>query len=362
MNSNRKLYLLFPVLVFAAAFGFDKLFYIADVEDLFLRTASFINYDHKEDLLDELEEYLRQPQRRRVMVMFGNSRTMSFDNAYIESKSPDWILFNFSVPGGNSDYYAYFMERFAARGVRPDMIYFAVSPQGYNEAPKVAMDEVMLNGLSLGFVVRNYQRFSVSDLSNYAAKKLFWNYQYRPKVSVALKKLQNNWKHLRGFRQLRVWSYYQLLMGRGSVLYATEADARPKQDLDFLEKTAESTWRDFFSTYRQSEDMFVFTERFLAIAQSMQVPVGLVWAKVGPPLREMKNTRQVGTDARGRPLTVRQMWEPRMRKLAGKYSATFLDMNYSPAIKCDLFYDASHLAGACFRDFADYLLSHASKQ
>ena len=354
MESRFRPYLLFPLLVFAAAFLLDKAFYIGDMEDYFLRTASFINYDHKEDLIDELDAYLKQKQRRRVVVMFGNSRTMSFSNRYIDKKFPDWILFNFSVPGGNADYYAYFMERFRKRNLRPDLAYFAVSPQGYNRTPSIAMDEVMLNGLSIGFVLSHMERFSLDELSNYVAKKLFWNYQYRPKLTVVLRKLRNRKVHIRGFRALRVTSYYRLLVERGSAPYQEHAD--PPQNAEFLERTARGTWRDFFNPYRQSETMFAFTTDFLSIARQLQIPTRLLWARVGGPLRRMKDTQPV-KDASGNKTTVRALWEPRMRALAEAYGARFVDMNYTPSIRCDRYYDASHLAGACFAEFTDFLLS-----
>ncbi len=354
MDSRFRLYLLFPALLLLAAFGLDKAFYIGDLEDYFLRTASFLNYDHKEDLVFELEAYLKRPQRRKVVVMFGNSRTMSFNNRYLERAHPEWILFNFSVPGGNADYYAFFMEHFRARNIRPELIFFAVSPQGYNRTPSIAMDEVMINGLSLGFVFWNWRRYNIDELSNFVAKKLFWNYQYRPKLTVIAKKLRNRKYHIRGFRALRVSSYYRLLIDRGSVPYHEHSD--PKQDPEFLERTARGTWRDFFTPFTLSEPMFAFTEDFLRDARALGIPTRLLWARVGGPLRRRKVEEPVAS-ADGTRSTVRQIWEPRMRALAARYNAPFVDMNYTPSIRCDRYYDASHLAGACFAEFTDFLLS-----
>ena len=355
MDSRFRPYLLFPLLLFGAAFLLDKAFYVGDIEDYFLRTASFINYDHKEDLIDELDLYLKRPNRRKVVVMFGNSRTMSFSNRYIDRNYPDWVLFNFSVPGGNADYYAYFMDRFKKRSLRPELIYFAVSPQGYNRSPSIAMDEVMLNGLSVAFVLKNIRRFTVDELSNYAAKKMFWNYQYRPKVSVVLKKIRHRKLHIDGFRALRVTSYYRLLVDRGSVPYHKNAD--PPQNEEFLEITARGTWRDFFDPYRQSEDMFAFTADFLSAARDLKIPTRLLWAKVGGPLRRMKDEKPLFVKGQAEATTVRKIWEPRMRAIADSYGARFVDMNYTPSIRCDRYYDASHLAGVCFQEFTDFLLS-----
>ena len=183
-------YLLFPVLVFAAAFFLDKLFFVGGFSIYFLKTASFLNYDHKDELINELEAYLEQADRRKVVVLFGNSRTMSFDLRYIESAYPGWTLFNFSVPGGTSDYFLRYMEEFESRSLRPDFFYFAVTPQAFNAAPVVNMDEVMLNGLTPAFVARHMNRYKANDLSNYMAKQMFWTYQYRPKFRVIMRRLR----------------------------------------------------------------------------------------------------------------------------------------------------------------------------
>src|SRR6185295_11675175 len=112
---------LFPFVLFLAAYIIDKQLYIGGFQDSFLRTATFLNYSHKIDMMDELQLYLLNPQRKKVLVLFGNSRTMSFENAYLEKKYPDWMWFNFSVPGGTTDYFQYLTEIMKKRGIRPDV-------------------------------------------------------------------------------------------------------------------------------------------------------------------------------------------------------------------------------------------------
>ena len=166
-------YLLFPLLIFLGAFVLDKQLFVGGLPDYFLRTASFINYEHKEDLINDLDSYLKRTDRKRVMVMLGSSRTLSFNTGYIQENHPDWVLFNFSVPGGNNDYYYRFMEMFHEREIRPDLLVLAVTPQRFNLRPRVTLDEVMLNGLPPLFVARHAFAYRSQELTNYDIKKLF---------------------------------------------------------------------------------------------------------------------------------------------------------------------------------------------
>ncbi len=347
-----KRYYLFPLLLFAAAFIVDKQFYIGGFERTFLRTASFINYEHKEELIDELRFYRASGGKKKILVLFGNSRTMTFDNAYIESRYPGWILYNFSVPGGTSDYYYYFMTQFKKHGIRPDFIYFTVSPQGFNTTPSIAMDEVMLNGLPVSFITKNFTHYSVDDLSNYFAKKSFWNYQYRPKLGLIVERLSNE-SQIRTLQRFLSTTHTTLIQNRGSVPAA--ADYSASQDPELALISAKSTWRDFLSPFHLSQNQVYFTDRCLKTAQELQIPSLLLWARVGPHLRRLKNETTVGKTADGKNQTIRSLWQPVVNELAQKRGSALLDMNYGETIGCDLYYDASHLAAQCFPDFTDYL-------
>ena len=354
----KKKYLLFPLLIFVAALVVDKLPFALGLQDYFLNTFSFLNYDHKVRLKAELKAYLQQPDRRKALVIFGNSRTMSFDNQQLEREHPDWILFNFSVPGGVSDYFLRYMEEFQAEGIRPDYIYFAVTPQAFNATPATVMDEVMLNGLTPGFVFRHMDRYSVDDLSNYAAKQLFWSYQYRLSLRNILHRLRNGSAEAKQFRKFWEFTERSLEDSRGSVFFAV--GGKSPTDSEGMARQARDIWRGFFSPFVLSEDQMYFTEECLRIAGEMNVPARLVWARVSPQLRALKEGGSADPASsrivQGDHPTVREVWQPALDALANKYGRTMLDMNYGPGFSCERYYDASHLAGDCFKEFADYLI------
>lgn len=345
-----------PFVLFFLAWFTDKLLYIGRFEDTFLRTATFLNYDHKVDMIDELEAVLRTPNRKKVLVIFGNSRTMSFDRTYLDRQFPDWTWFNFSVPGGTTDYFYYLTTRFEKRGIKPDAIVMAVTPQGFNATPAEPLDEVMISGLPLSFVAKHFRRFSTNDLMNYAAKKLFWNYRYRPKAEVILARLANDSHQLRVFRQFQYETGVRLRENRGSVSF--QFQGIPEQNQEFLAAHAKNTWNDFFRPYSISEGQVFFTEASLRALRDRGIPVILLWAKVQKNLRDMKDILPV---ADGPQKTVRALWTPRMQDLSSRYNAPLLDMNYGETISCDLFFDSSHLASACFPEFSDYIMKHVRK-
>ncbi|MBL8021462.1 MAG: DUF1574 family protein [Leptospirales bacterium] len=349
---ERKLFF-FPLLLFFAAFILDKQLYIGGFEETFLRTATFLNYEHKVDMLDELAVYLQTPGRRKALVVLGNSRTMSFENSYFDSKYKDWILFNFSVPGGTSDYFLYLTEEMKARGIHPDMVVLTVTPQGFNETPAVPMDEVLISGLPFRFIVKHVGDFKTDDLMNYAAKKLFWNYRYRPKAEVIISRLEQHERGLRVFRQFRYQTATALHNNRGSVPF--QFQGIPAQNEDFLLLHAKNTWNDFFRPYKLSTGQVNFTEKTIQLLRGQNIPTLMLWARVQKNLRNMKETVVV-TPSGEPPRTVRGLWQPRIQAIAAKYSVRFVDMNYGNTMTCDHFYDSSHLAQVCFPEFTDAIM------
>lgn len=354
IDKKNRYYLLMPFLIFLFAFVLDKQFFIWTFPDTFLRTASFVSYEHKNDLLIELGAYLQNPDRKKTVVMFGNSRTTHFDNAWIEKNFPEYILFNFSVPGGTPDYYLYMMEQFQKESIKPDYIYFAVTPQGFNASPSIAMDEVMLEGLPISFVIRYFYNYKADHLTNYIAKKLFWVYQYRPKMNVIEQRLKKKSRKARIFRTFLARERMQLIHERGSINVGFKG--KPDQNNDFLKHTAQGTWRDFLANFKANQGQINFLKKTLAIARDLNIPNAMLWVKVGPNLRNFKDSRKIIVQ-NNQKITIREFFVPLCTKLAAEYSSKFLDLNYAIKSECDYFTDSSHMSGWCFPEFTKIILS-----
>jgi len=353
---------LFPFLVVLLAFGFDKLFFIGHVEDYFLTTASFLNFDHKVEMLDELEAYTKTPNHRKTLVLFGNSRTMSFSREYIEANYHDWTLFNFSVPGGTTDYFYYLMQQIQKRDIHPDVVYFAVTPQGMNAKAAVALDEVMVFGLPPSFLLHEFRYYTLDELTNYIAKKAFLVYRYRPKLRTIEWRLSasgNEGQHqVDNFRNMLATTKKSLEEHRGSVPY--DLDIKPAQNTDAINENAASIWKDAFVPFQLNEGQVFFTRESLLLAKKLGAKTGIVWPRVSEPLRRLKETEKVVADrSTGQADTVRHVFEPRMKQLAKDTGSVWMDFNYdsSFAIGCEYFFDASHMASGCFRPFMDRLMN-----
>ncbi|MCE9596643.1 MAG: DUF1574 domain-containing protein [Spirochaetia bacterium] len=215
------------------------------------------------------------------------------------------------------------------------------------------MDEVLISGLPFRFIVRNIADFKTDDLMNYAAKKMFWNYRYRPKAEVVIARLEHQERGLRVFRQFKAQTANALHNNRGSVPF--QFQGIPAQNEDFLLQHAKNTWNDFFRPFRLSSGQMNFTEKTIQILRAEGIPTLLLWARVQKNLRNMKESIVV-TPAGEPPKTVRSLWAPRIQAIADKYSVRFVDMNYGPTIACDHFYDSSHLAQVCFPEFTDFIM------
>ena len=342
--------MLFPFLLFFAAYGFDKLFFIGDFPHYFMRSATFVNYDQKDELLAELASHQKKKGGTKPVVLFGNSRTMTFDHKYIEERYPDFTLYNFSVPGGNVDYFHNMMLRFEEAHVRPHHIFFTVTPQGFNDSAKITSGESMLLGTDIPFVLGNISRYRLDDLTDYFAKKMFRTLEHRPNPGVILGRMRNDGYELKRFRHLLTESRKVMKEHFGS--YPQNMDFDPVQDREYLERTSRETWENHLVPFTLSESRLHFIEGALRAAKRLQSPVTLLWAKVGPELRRMKDEEPAGKG------TIRGTWEPAMRGLAREYDASWLDLNYSGELECDKFYDASHMAAICFYEFTDILIRH----
>ena len=85
MLKNR--FLLIPFFIFFIALGIDRILMLETIQTYFTKTVSEINFFHKPYLFNELKTYLAQKDRKKVLVLMGNSRALLFDNKYIESNN-----------------------------------------------------------------------------------------------------------------------------------------------------------------------------------------------------------------------------------------------------------------------------------
>ncbi len=354
MLKNRFLFI--PLIIFLLALGIDRIFMIETFQTYFTKTVSEINFFHKPYLFEELKTYLAKTDRKKVLVVLGNSRALLFDNAYIQSKYPDWILFNFSVPGGGPDYFLFWLEKFKKENVRPDFILVDSSLEFYNLTPLIKLDESLVNGLELSFVLRYANRYSKSELSNFLSKRLFKTYQYRPKLNTILQRMKDNFAILEAYRGWRKQVLEKLILERGSA--SSEFYKNKTQTEEIISKYAVGDTNSYLIPFTFHEDILSFQRDNLQILKDMKLSSAFIMVRVAPSFFNFYKTKLSAKDIAGVSVSPYSLYLPKMHELAQEFQIPFLNMNEDPSYTCDAFTDASHMASECFPAYTDFIFSH----
>ncbi len=358
MLKNR--FLLIPFFIFFIALGIDRVLMLETIQTYFTKTVSEINFFHKPYLFNELKTYLAQKDRKKVLVLMGNSRALLFDNKYIESKYPDWILFNFSVPGGGPDYFLFWLEKFKRDNVKPDFILVDSSLEFYNLTPIIKLDESLVNGLEVNFVLRYANRYSKSELSNFISKRLFKTYQYRPKLSTILQRTKNNFDILISYREWRKQVFEKLIAERGSA--SSEFYKNKTQTDEIISKYAVGDTNSYLTPFVFNEDILKFQRDNLSILKELGVPSAFIMVRVAIPFFNFYKTKLTAKDPNGVSVSPYSLYIPKMEQLSNEFQIPFLNMNDDSSYTCNAFTDASHMASECFPDYTDFIFNHIYKE
>ncbi|TGK38670.1 DUF1574 domain-containing protein [Leptospira gomenensis] len=354
----RNRFLLVPFVIFILAFCIDKIISSETFEPYYSLTLSDLNFRHKESLFVELKDYLKLPERKKVIVYFGNSRALLFRNDYIEKKYPAWILYNFSVPGGSPDYYLYWLERFRNEGVKPDFILMDESIEIFNSSSVLTLDEVLFYGLSPWFVLRHANRYSSSDLTGFIGKKLFHTLKNRPRLNVIRARAKDGGFLAKGYSRLRSEIGENLRKQRGSAT----SDASPRIVLasELLKKRSNTDFKSYLTPFTFNPKMLANEEDAIRIIREIGVPYATIWVRVARPYFELYKTKKVMTEEK-REKTPYEIMIPILEKLHQSTNTTFWNMNEDPNYDCDDFSDPGHMSPSCFNDYADFIFTRLPK-
>lgn len=335
---------------------------IEPIQVYFSKTLSEINYFHKPDLYEELQQYLAKENRKKVFVYFGNSRALLFNNKYIEDNYPEWIMYNFSVPGGTPDYALYWLNRFESDGVKPNFVLIDTSIEVFNLTPVIKLDEVLLNGVDIGFVLRYWNRYSPKERNNFIAKRLFRLYQYRPKLNTIMQRIKNE-QIVPVFSQFRKDVREKLKAERGSA--SADIKASHTSSKEFIRNNAEFTYRSYITPYTFSESMLEFLKDDVLVLKRMEVAYATILVRIAPPYYKLIKTKQIKKNPKDKDstyTTVYDIWYSKVGKFLEKTSTPLWNMNEDPDYDCDDFSDASHMSTTCYPNYTDYIFENIQKQ
>ncbi len=358
MDLIKHKFLLLPLLVILFTFFIDKLILLERVHTYFSKSLSDINYIQKNQLYQDLIVYLGTPNRKKVLVYFGNSRGLLFDNEYIEAKYPGWTLFNFSVPGGKSDYTLQWMEKFEKDNVKPDFILFDQSVELYNDSATLKVDETLTNGLEVNFVFRHFSLFSTDEISTLIAKRMFRAYQYRPKLEVILARNKQKDKFLYPYREMRKNLFAKLDQNRGSAKTPGTHEGTLPEEL--LKKSSLGDFHSYLVPFQFSENTLAFLDEAIQISKHLEVPSATIWVRLSLPYLEHIRNDQVSLGA-GKKGTVYEDWLPKIEMYQSKVQIPLWNMNDDPTYSCNAFSDAGHMSPSCYKEYTNFIMDRVTK-
>lgn len=398
MNWIREhLYLYYPVLVFGLYFGVEKVFALDSVKRLSQSDATYLFFQYKEELLDEMAEVYRrnaageaaaeqaeadnqaspggsheQPAdamsgilsalqpgmvggdpggdidpgeegfpedvRAKTMMVLGSSRLLYFDYSRFDRNFPDWEMFNFSAPVTAPAYYLYILERALDRGVRPDYLVLETDPFQFNSGSDAFRRSNLGFSFDFRFMLKYFANFKREDVSYFLARNLFAGYRYPPDPENIRTRLRNP-NHPMMLAVPTLDAYQRANRGAGKNVIPR--DSWFERDFSTLELSSERTLGWLYGNYRLSDRQFYFFEEILRRAAAEGIPVTLVRPQVSRPMTRMLNTLP-------RFEKLMREWDLRAHEIMQRYDVTYLDLSRSEEYYCNSFVDGSHMAMDCY--------------
>ncbi len=348
-------FLFIPFLILILSVGFDRLLTLEVLQGYYSKTLSDLNFIQKDELYEDYKNYLQKSDRRKVLVYFGNSRALLFDKNYTDEKYKNWILYNFSVPGGTPDYFTYWLERFESDKAWPDFIILDQSMEVYNAGKLLTLDDVLVYGVSVPFFIKHFFHYSRTEIATFLSKRLFLTYLYRPKLDTIKNRFKNQSKEYHDFMNLRILLKSRLSEGRGSAMTPGTYESVLSDEL--LKKSAYGDYFTYFSPYRFDSKILDWQTRNIDILKNNNIPFAFIWVRVSRPYFENSKTIPVTTRNNDKVIPYED-WKPKLDEFHKLHSANFWNMNEDPNYNCDLFSDSGHMSPACYPAYSDYIFNH----
>lgn len=355
---KEKKILLIPFLILASILLLDRFLTNSYFVRYYSNTLAYLNFSSKHDLYEDLREYLKQPlpERKKVLVFFGNSRSLLFPYHELRKKYPDWIIYNFSVPGGSPDYFLYWVERLTGEGLRPDFVVLDQSMEIYNKTPVLALDEVLVYGVSPGFLFRHWNRYSKEEWSVFLSKRMFHMYRDRPKLWRIKERLKNNSYWANNYAEAVVQTLNTLQDQKGSTARDASVVALAE---DQLIKRSESDFQSYLNPYTFHTDMLDMQRDSVRLLKNAKIPYATIWVRIARPYYKLYGTRKTETPEGQRiPL---EIWNQEIRKFNEETQTTLWNMNDDPEYSCDDFSDPGHMSPSCYPAYGDFIFKKLSE-
>lgn len=338
-----RVYLYYPLVFFLVLIGLDKFFTLDFFKNNFVQTGNIVYYKHRPLLFEKLKE---DKSSKDLILAFGDSRAYAYSDIAFETmkeRNEKYSIYNFSGPQAVPAYTLYWMEKIINAGIKPKLIFFVVSPEGFDDSKGLMHSPFLRMGADDEFVIKYWKHIPSDDRQEYVLDKL-----------VAFRKLEMNYKLLVERMQKGKLSEYDirynselplLNISKGAQLaYMSFANDIKKLEADTLRIKSIYLGNNF----KQNETQYFFTERVLTLAKENNIKVFLIWPRVYKTYRLEYNK-----------LKLKESFGKRMNEMAIKYDMRFFDLNEDS--DCDEFYDASHQSVSCYKKIINYFVDEFEK-
>ncbi|MCC5813279.1 MAG: DUF1574 domain-containing protein [Leptospira sp.] len=330
-----KKFLLYPVLFLILAILVDKIFLLDFFKEKFLQKGNPVFYAHRHKLFDKLKNDPKiSSQEKKFALALGDSRAYPFSNPGIpEKEKGKWQVYNFSGPQAVPMYSLLWYERILDAGIVPDMVFLAVSPEGFDDSKDLIYDPFIRLGMDEKFKEDYWELMPWDARYKYYIDMLFSFRKLQFDYKLFMERLSNG--RMREYNPIMNEDMMVLLMGNGEYLaYAAVANVESK-----LKKDAKRIREIYLNNYQMDETQFIFLEKLLKLAESKGSKVFVVWPRVYKDYREGYKE-----------FNLEEIWWSKVLKMSEEFGAYPINYNDDSKPQCDLFNDASHQSIHCFKE------------
>lgn len=361
-------------------FALDKVFLIPAVRDRFIQPGGMMYYRERLELLQLLEAHRKgiPPNADQTVVVLGDSRSFGLSRPVAVyagySKADIW---NFAGPQAVPAYHDFLLEKILSMPNPPKRFIIGLSPDGMTRNAGIFGMPVLVYGVDEDWIERNQSMIPEQDLSVYRRSRLFalQGLQFsfgtlfsriqgsltQPPVDDSLKKLgvtaaSFDARQLELIQKLMTvrhedLSYYsyeksphRLILnaagGAQLAWFGRMSDAQLKEETDQLVSL-------YLRRFVVSQEQVFFLERALRRIHDAGAKAVLFWPAVNPHLRRVYETEP----------SISEIWVE-ARRLAVTYGVRTVNFNEPGRLKCEDYYDASHLSVTCFPAIMTTLLEN----
>jgi hypothetical protein len=325
-----------PLFLFLLVFILDKVFLIKKIQLLTQKDATFLYYQYKDELIKNLEEFYKNKQTKKILVIIGSSRLMFVDYQNFKKIYPDWEMYNFSVPVNSPAYYLYIIEKIINRKIKPDLILLESDPFQFNEFSPGFKKSNLPYTFDLPFVIRNFNLFQREEVSDFLGYLLFAGKKYPPDLYILWNRIRNpEDKLLQIFNKTD--EYQRKNNGCGLALIPFEDWYI--RDLSELESSAMGTKSWLYANYKESERQWEFFRRTIDLLKRNEVKYIVIKPQVSPVMENLLKNDKVINHAYIR-------WEEKIRNILP--DKQWIDFSKSNTFYCNTFVDGSHMSKECY--------------